>query len=310
MSLSSGLNPEFNGSSRGIYMGSEKEVSMRRALPVLILCLACVSPTLIAQGSQTLFVPVAAHLPAAGGATWESDVRIYNGNNEDTTVDLTFLRAGQDNSSASGVSMTVQAQQALLLEDVVSSTFGLQDYGAIRTQSTLPLVVSASTYNKAPFTFPGIVEPRRETFQTEAVDDTEWPSTAPRVLFVANRFLSIEAGPSLRDSTTNVGILNPNPYLISVTVSLTDETQSTPLGSQTLTLPPYGFSQIVDLFDAFGAAGLRIDQALLLLEASRGVSASLEPAAIVAYAVRQTSTSDTCGGVAKQADFLLAKRIP
>jgi hypothetical protein len=284
---------------------------MRKILPVLFVSLPLVIPRSAAADSvQTLFVPVAAHLPASGGAMWNSDLRLYNATGADTTADLSFLRDGQDNSSASPVTVTVPAHQTLLLEDIVSSTFGLQDSGAIRIQSSVSLVASASTYNKAPFTFPGVTEPHRETFQVVAVDETEWSSASSRLLFVANRFLDIEAGPSLRDSTTNVGLLNPNPFLISISLALTDEAQSTALGSLTLTLPPYGFTQIVDLFDAFGAAEMRINNGLLSIGATRGVSGTLEPAPVVAYAIRLTATTDTCGGHVKQADFLLAQRVP
>jgi hypothetical protein len=268
------------------------------------------SPGLGAESLATLFVPIAAHLPAANGETWASDLRLYNPSQEDVSVGLTFLSDGKDNSAASEVSVTVGAGRALLLDDVVSKTFGLMGSGAIRIRSSVSLVASSSTYLAAPFVFPGVTAPRKETFQTPAADETEWSSSASRVLSVANRFRDIEAGPSVRDSYTNVGLLNPSPDTIFLALTLIDEARFAPLGTKTVSLPPYGFAQIVDLFDAFGVSNVRLENAVLSIGAAKGPPLAFQPAPVLAYAVRQTSTFDSCGGFSKQADFLFAQRIP
>jgi hypothetical protein len=261
------------------------------------------------ESRQVLFVPVAAHLPASGGKTWSSDLNLYNAASNDASAELTFFAAGSDNSSASEVAVTVPAGRALLLEDVVARTFGFEGYGAVRIRSSVSLLASSTTFVTTPSPFPGITVPRTETFQTPAVDETEWAATASRVLFVANRFRDIEAGPSVRDSYTNIGLFNPSSDTVSVAFTLIEEARPDPLGTGTISLPPYGLTQVVDLFGYLGVSDVQTDNAILLIVASRGSFQAFGPAPLLAYAVRQTTTFADCSGTMKQADFLFAQRV-
>ena len=262
------------------------------------------------EGHQILFVPVVAHLGASGGATWVSDLRLHNPNLEDASSGLTFLRAGSDNSAAVEVPVALASGETRLIQDVLVSAFGTTDtYGAVRIRSSVPLIASSSTYLATPSPFPGTTIPYKETFQSVALDESEWSSLAFRFLFVANRFRAVEAGESVRDSSTNVGLLNPTADPIAVSLVLLDQDQSITLGGTTISLPPYGFIQIVDLFAAFSAADVRVENGLVSIGAFRSPPSPSLPAPVLAYAVRQTETFADCGGLSKQADFLLAQRV-
>jgi hypothetical protein len=75
-------------------------------------------------------------------------------------------------------------------------------------------------------------------------------------------------------------------------------------------LPACGFIQIVELFVAFSAADVQVENGLVSIGAFRSPPSPSLPAAVLAYAVRQTETFADCGGFSKQADFLLAQRVP
>ena len=262
-----------------------------------------------AQGPQTLFVPVVAHLAASGGTTWLSDLRLHNPNQDSASSGLTFLRAGSDNSAAVEVPVALASGETRLIQDVLVSAFGAVDtYGAVRIRSSVPIIASSSTYLATPYPFPGTTIPNKETFQSVALDESEWSSSAFRFLFVANRFFAVEAGADVRDSSTNVGLLNPTADPIAVSLVLLDQDRSMTLGATTITLPPYGFIQIVDVFAAFNAADQRVENGLVSIGAFR--SSPTLPAPVLAYAVSQTDTFDDCGGFSKQVDFLLAQRVP
>ncbi len=283
----------------------------RRFLMVVVAGLAARSLTAL-EPLHVMFVPVAAHLPSTDEKVWESDLRLYNASARDAAVSLAFLPAGTDNANVSETPVNLPAGRAVLLDDVVQKTFGVTGYGGIRVRSSVALLASSATYLATPNPgHPGVSVAPVETIEVPVLDEIEATSGAARALFVSNRFDQIEAGPDYRSSFSNVGLLNPMPSgSIQVVLTLTDQQTNALLGTTTLELPPYGFIQIVDVFDVLGASAVRTANAILMITSTRGGSGLPAAAPVIAYATRQMLTLGGCGERVKQADFLIAKALP
>ncbi|HEV7484976.1 MAG TPA: hypothetical protein VGQ65_04795 [Thermoanaerobaculia bacterium] len=98
-------------------------------------------------GATRYVIPGVASLDS--GATWRSDVRVFNSSPSPQTATLTLYPTG--NPSASVVqSVTIQPGEVKALDDIVHSTFNLTDAGGalhVTTATAVPLVVTARTFN-------------------------------------------------------------------------------------------------------------------------------------------------------------------
>jgi uncharacterized repeat protein (TIGR01451 family) len=99
-------------------------------------------------GNTRFVIPGVASLDT--GATWRSDVRIFNGGNTPQTATLTLFPTG--NPSASVVSsVTIQPGEVKALDDIVHATFNLTNAGGalhVTTAVSVPLIVTARTYDQ------------------------------------------------------------------------------------------------------------------------------------------------------------------
>jgi uncharacterized repeat protein (TIGR01451 family) len=99
-------------------------------------------------GATRFVIPGVASLDT--GATWRSDVRIFNGGNTPQTATLTLFPTG--NPSASVVSsVTIQPGEVKALDDIVHATFNLTNAGGalhVTTSIAAPLIVTARTYDQ------------------------------------------------------------------------------------------------------------------------------------------------------------------
>jgi uncharacterized repeat protein (TIGR01451 family) len=98
-------------------------------------------------GATRYVIPGVASLDS--GATWRSDVRVFNSSLSPQTATLTLYPTG--NPSASVVqTATIQPGEVKALDDIVHSTFNLTNAGGalhVTTAVATPLVVTARTFN-------------------------------------------------------------------------------------------------------------------------------------------------------------------
>jgi uncharacterized repeat protein (TIGR01451 family) len=98
-------------------------------------------------GASRFVIPGVASLD--NGATWRSDVRIFNSSTTPQTTMLTLYPTGNPSASVSQ-SVTIQPGEVKALDDIVHATFNLTNAGGalhVTTSVPVPLVVTARTYD-------------------------------------------------------------------------------------------------------------------------------------------------------------------
>jgi len=98
-------------------------------------------------GASRFVIPGVASLDT--GATWRSDVRIFNSSTSPQTATLTLYPTGNPSASVAH-DITIQPGEVKALDDVVHSTFSLTNAGGalhVTTATAVPLVVTARTFN-------------------------------------------------------------------------------------------------------------------------------------------------------------------
>ena len=175
----------------------------------------------LAGGSTTLWVAAAANT-AGGSGLLQTDVWIFNPSAEATlTVFVTFLRAGQDNSGATGQPVSVGPRAQVALTNVLETLFQTQGAGALRLEGNSPFRVTSRTFNIPANTAIG-------TFGL-ALPGQSIGSSLSRVTLAGLSSTAI--------SRTNVGLLNPQPESVRVVAQLFSAT-GTLLGTGEVTLRP------------------------------------------------------------------------
>ena len=175
----------------------------------------------LAGGSSTLWIPAAANA-AGGSGLLQTDVWIFNPSAQDTlTVFVTFLRANQDNSAATGLPVAVRPREQVALTNILSSLFGTSGTGALRLEGNIPFRATSRTFN-IPF------NPEIGTFGL-ALPGQSIGSSLSRV--------TLAGLASTTGTRTNVGILNPQPKPIKVIAELF-AANGTLLGAGEVTLRP------------------------------------------------------------------------
>ncbi len=125
--------------------------STLRALPLCAALLAAVpGPDLAGQPAGSWILPSAVYRPGAGGAEFQSDVRLLNSGASAVTVTATFHDqvTGQ---TLSATPFAVEGRHQAAWNNVLQSLFGRTlaqgSFGPIRFQSTGPVVVSSCVNN-------------------------------------------------------------------------------------------------------------------------------------------------------------------
>jgi uncharacterized repeat protein (TIGR01451 family) len=101
-------------------------------------------------GASRFVIPGVASLDT--GATWRSDVRVFNGSTSPQTATLTLYPTGNPSASVSQ-NVTIQPGEVKALDDIVHSTFNLTNAGGalhVTTAVATPLIVTARTFNDTP----------------------------------------------------------------------------------------------------------------------------------------------------------------
>ncbi|HEV7427903.1 MAG TPA: hypothetical protein VGQ46_16225 [Thermoanaerobaculia bacterium] len=100
-----------------------------------------------APGASRFVIPGVASLDT--GATWRSDVRVFNSSLAPQTATLTLYPTGNPSASVSS-NVTIQPGEVKALDDIVHSTFNLTNAGGVlhvTTATVTPLIVTARTFN-------------------------------------------------------------------------------------------------------------------------------------------------------------------
>jgi uncharacterized repeat protein (TIGR01451 family) len=101
-------------------------------------------------GASRFVIPGVASLDT--GATWRSDVRVFNSSTTPQTATLTLYPTGNPSASVSH-DVTIQPGEVNALDDIVHSTFNLTNAGGalhVTTAVAVPLIVTARTYDDTP----------------------------------------------------------------------------------------------------------------------------------------------------------------
>ena len=119
------------------------------AATVLVALVTAPSYATASTGTE-LFLPAAGTGPGVPPSIWYTTVWIFNPNDVPAQVELSFLRRNQANDpSALTDTVTVDPGQVLQIDDAVSALFAVQEFGAIRAVSPVPVHVFSRIYSQA-----------------------------------------------------------------------------------------------------------------------------------------------------------------
>lgn len=191
-------------------------------------------------------IPGAAHAAGANNANFRTDLTIANPTSASASVTVNFLPADTDNAAlASAVTLTVPAHGQLVEGDLVSALFGRSGGGALLVDSpTAGLVVTSRTYNQLPDKTYGMLIPGVPGSEALAAGETG------HLVFLAKSD-AYRTNVAFAGSTASAG---------KVTIRLLDGAGAV-LGQGERDLPPYGQTQINDVFGALGAASTTVARA-------------------------------------------------
>jgi len=242
-----------SGATYHIMVGSYSK-DARGRFNLQVDCLSCQT-----AAPETSMVTAAAHADGKNGTHWVSDVDLFNPTDSQLTVQAAWLPSGHDNSQAGSTMLTVPAGRTLALADVVSRTFGASGSGAIRLETTGRILIASRTYNDAASgTFGQFIAGRSAGDSIGAGDQAT----------LAGLIRSV-------DFRTNIGLANVSDENANISIDLHGASGET-LATRTLTLPPWGWTQVTDIFGKEGITD--IDAAFALV---RNTSST---AAVQAYA--------------------------
>ena len=212
-------------------MVSSYEPGSRGSLRFNVECDGCTPPA----EEHFYLVPASAHAGGKDGTFWLTDLDLYNPGAMDVTVAIAFLPAGGDNSAAPQEFFTVPAGAALELQDVVSSALKREGAGALRLRSSGQIVVASRTYNTA----------STGTFG-------QFIAGVPEALAIPPGEAVVLAGlESSADFRTNIGVASAGAANATVTVEL-HASSGTLLATRNISVPPYGWFQVTDIFTEQG----------------------------------------------------------
>jgi len=256
---------------------------MRRTVfaVALVTLLAMTAPTLALNPGSDIFVPAAARAGA-----WVTDLYIFNPGDSAAAVSVYWLARDTDNSSASPVNFTVNAGQTLILEDVISATFGLDSAaGAFRITSDADVVANCRIYSS-------------DGSQTFGQGFEGVPASAALAAGGSTDIVGLAQNDSFR---SNFFAVNTGSETASVTFTLTDP-QGNQLASRAYTLPPYSafYRNITDLggpsFNA-GTLHAEVTAGNAIVVASKVDNASGDPTTLESWwALGGGGGGGTCGG--------------
>ncbi len=184
-----------------------------------------------------LFIPVTVKATGARGENFVEDVRIVSRASAAANVTVDFFASSSTALTGPTATKTVSvaANQQLVLNDILGTTFTTNGIGALRFTTDKDVIVDAR-----------ILDDRRSTNQGQLgffihglpVEAACRAGTLP-VLSQASE-AAAASGIGLR---TNVGYFNPNPNAVSATFTARKTSDGSSLGAVTVTIPAFSHSQ-------------------------------------------------------------------
>ena len=191
-------------------------------------------------GLSTWLLPSSARTPGPAGAYFTTDVTIANTGRTEAAFTLKFLGHGADGRPGPVKSLTLAAGKSITYPDVLGSLFGLSsDYGAIRLSSSSPALSFASQ------TWTPASEGGSVGQSVQAFSDIEVIRAG-----MTRSILAIREDESFR---TNLILANATESQVDVDVVLVADS-GTSLGTQRVSLPPLGMTQVPRVVRALGVS--------------------------------------------------------
>jgi hypothetical protein len=203
--------------------------------------------------SLVAVVPAVAHAPGAKSTFFQTDVKIFNPHQDPVEAQLVLVRslggpsAEQD---AADVTVTIEPQHILALDDIVLTRFGLDNAtGALRIHGPESLVVISRTYSSNESGSYGQFIPGYQ--QSFVIDDWCFDDSCSGN-DISQTLLHIAGSERFR---SNVGLVEVLGLDAQVVLEMYDETGAL-VASREVTLPSSSHRQINDVFDFLGAPDL------------------------------------------------------
>lgn len=217
------------------------------------------APPLASPWARTYLVSNSGHTAGAQGTNWVSDVVLHNPGSTAASATIFFLEKDLDNTDKLGWSVAVPGGRSVKLADIVEDTFARSSSsGALLVGASGELVVTSRTFNDAASgTYGQYIEgyPLLRAIQKDE----------------EARLIQLTRDSSYR---TNIGFANGTNANLEVKLEL-KRANGALLGTRTISLKPFSFTQINDALSAYGSA---IDDAYAV------ISSSTAGAAFFAYA--------------------------
>ncbi len=104
-----------------------------------------------ARASARVTIASVAHVPGLNGTVWRSDVTAFNPGPEEGRIGVTMIPAGGSGPLTLAAPLTIGPGEALDLQDLVASLFGVEASGALRLDLLAgEAVIGSRTYNLTP----------------------------------------------------------------------------------------------------------------------------------------------------------------
>jgi CHRD domain-containing protein len=194
-------------------------------------------PTTATAAPTVLFIPVTVKVTGARGENFVEDVRIVSRAAATANVTIDFFASSSTALAGptSTKTVSVAANQQLVLNDILGTTFTTNGIGALRFTTDKDVIVEAR-----------ILDDRRATHQGQlgffihglAIEAPCRFGTLPVLSQASSSDASLGIG--LR---TNVGYFNPNPNAVTATFTARKTSDGSSLGAVTVTIPAFSHSQ-------------------------------------------------------------------
>ncbi len=203
-----------------------------------------------ASAKTTIFIPAAANVSGVNGAYYQTDVWVTNPSASGITFVVTYLPAGQDNSSRPGSTLSLGPHSQVAIANVLNNLFQTTGAGALKLESDAFFLATSRTYNSA------------------ATAGTFGVGIAGRKL-ASSLSRGIVLGLSNNASyRSNVAVMNPQPVPVTVTFQLY-RADGTSLGQGTQRLAPLDWFQASTIFGFLGVTSTE-DNAYVTLSSPDG----------------------------------------
>ena len=205
---------------------------MKKYAAAFVLAATLAIPALALSPGFEHFIISAGRGPGAEGSMWATDLYAFNPNEFDVTVDIYWLPRDQNNATAEPVTVTLPAQQAIIVKDVVNAVFGQeQAYGGFRIVGREGIVAGqAFIYD--------MNGPYGQSFEAIPVEGGVFAaSSAPRASALdVTQIFGIENNADFRTNFLGVGV-DPNGTTFNLRVY--DETGAEVLAADGIEIGPW-----------------------------------------------------------------------